>query len=161
MSASLYSWERGYVPDNKDHRQEAKDYEFYKKVLRPNTPERKLAHTPEFQSQWQEDMRALGRRPDLGQNLPWSDQFDIKFQDREDISGLVEAERLVPGSGLDVSLFSVCMNARRHPLTTPPRCSNDLALQEGQIWHSCTRAHDVAAISFIIRLLQLCRHLGF
>lgn len=110
------------MPDNKSHRQEAKDYEFYKKVLRPGTPESREVNTLEFQSKWQEDMRALGRRPDLPQNLPWTAEFDPYYQDREDVSGLVEAERLVPGSGLDVSSFfepSTSLSLQRHLIENP------------------------------------------
>ena len=76
----------------------------------------------EFKSKWQEDMKALGRRPDLSQNLPWTAEFDRNFQNREDVSGLVEAERLVPGSGLDVSSFvgaSTSVSLRRHLIQDP------------------------------------------
>lgn len=95
------------MPDNKAHRKEAENMEFYRKVLTPGTQEAKDVNNVEFRSKWQEDMKSLGRATSNGivvkQNVPWSAEFDPKFQDREDVSGLVKSERYIAGSGLEVS----------------------------------------------------------
>lgn len=102
LTFCLNSWEREYAPDNKGRLEHAKNYDFYRRVLTPRSEESSLVSQPEFQSNWLQNLKALGRR-EVPENVPWRAEFDPNFQDREDMQGLVRAEQLIAGSGLEVS----------------------------------------------------------
>ncbi|KAI5454554.1 hypothetical protein NCC49_003449 [Naganishia albida] len=63
-------------------------------------------NSPDFQRGWREKLRQTGRPwdpqadKDNGHNLPWTGQYVPNHQNHEDVSGLVKAEKIVPGSGL-------------------------------------------------------------
>lgn len=83
--------------------------EKYKAFLRGDPAVVNEFNSPDFQRGWREKLRQTGRPwdpqadKDNGHNLPWTGQYIPNHQNHEDVSALVKAEKIVPGSGLLVS----------------------------------------------------------
>jgi hypothetical protein len=162
MEICLNSWERGYAPDNKDRLPEAKNYDFYKKALQHNTPESREIYNPEFQSRWQDGLKSIGRSL-VKENVPWWPDFDPNYQDREDVQGLVQAEKLIAGSGLEVSRRSTAAAVSLWKLSnaTFPLFSNDQGQAGGRTRRSCTKARNSDTLPyspFCVILIHWRRH---
>jgi hypothetical protein len=96
------SWDPKYVYDeqpNMSAEDIAKANQIHARVtagLIDQTPE-------EFKKEWYEKVEATGRNRNVPQNLPWQMRYIPNYQELEDMTGLVQSEKFIPGSGLEVS----------------------------------------------------------
>jgi hypothetical protein len=84
--------------------------EEYKRFLQGDEQIVQKFNSPEFQQWWRQELKNTGRPFDPkydgknGGNLPWTGHYIPNNYVHEDVSDLIKAEKIVPGSGLLVSL---------------------------------------------------------
>jgi hypothetical protein len=57
----------------------------------------------EFKKAWGDKLEATGRNRNVPQNNPWQMRYVPNYQESEDMFGLTQSEKFIPGSGLEVS----------------------------------------------------------
>lgn len=100
------SWEQGYSPEKQAGMPDIR--EEYKKFLAGDKVVTERFNSPSFQQDWRENLRSTGRpwhsnADSKNPNVPWGGKYVQNNQNHEDVLGLIRAEQLVPGSGLEVS----------------------------------------------------------
>lgn len=99
--------------------------EEYKKFLQGDKQVVQKFNSPEFQQWWRQELKNTGRpfdpKYDVGRgsnpppnrgNLPWTAHYIPNHHVHEDVSDLIKAEKIVPGSGLLVSLTRLVLLGR-------------------------------------------------
>lgn len=133
MTSFSYSWEPSYAPD-KHKLPLMPDYTaLHKRFLSGDKEAERQLQNPQFQQNWRQMLQKAGRMSAPGydkkghndENLPWKANYKASSQDFEDVLGMTKAEKLVPGSGLEVSFSGpYCLRKRVADLLHSP--SNDL-----------------------------------
>lgn len=111
----FYSWEPSYAPDKHKLPLMPDKTELHKRFLSGDEEAERQLNNPQFQQNWRQMLQKAGRRSGTGydkasgkeatndENLPWKANYKANHQDFEDVLGMTKAEKLVPGSGLEVS----------------------------------------------------------